>query len=87
MTGAKRIRQGFAYIILVFLAFVFLAPIFIIVMNSFKGNFYISDAPFTLPRGETFAFVRQFGFHHRLCRGGDSAADLDDGVVYRQGQE
>ena len=64
MTGAKRIRQGLAYIILVFLAFVFLAPIFIIVMNSFKGNFYISDAPFTLPRGETFAgfdnFVKGF---------------------------
>ena len=64
MTGAKRIRQGLAYIILVFLAFVFLAPIFIIVMNSFKGNFYISDAPFTLPSGETFAgfdnFVKGF---------------------------
>ena len=37
------------------LAVVFLIPIIIVIMNSFKGQFFITDAPFTLPNSETFA--------------------------------
>ena len=40
--------------ILVVLVILFLSPIFIILMNSFKGQFYISDQPFSLPTKETF---------------------------------
>ena len=45
------------YILLVILAVIFLAPIFIILFNSFKGKLYISDAPFKLPTAETFVGV------------------------------
>ena len=41
-------------------AVVFLAPIAIILINSVKGNFYISDAPFSLPDSETFVGLQNF---------------------------
>ena len=42
-------------IILTALTIAFLFPIFIVLMNSFKGKLYISDAPFKLPTAKTFA--------------------------------
>ena len=48
------------YILLVILAVIFLAPIFIILFNSFKGKLYISDAPFKLPTSETFVGVQNY---------------------------
>ena len=48
------------YIILFIAAVVFLAPIAIILINSVKGNFYISDAPFSLPDSETFVGLQNF---------------------------
>ena len=48
------------YILLVILAVIFLAPIFIILFNSFKGKLYLSDAPFKLPTAETFVGVQNY---------------------------
>ena len=48
------------YILLVILAVIFLAPIFIILFNSFKGKLYICDAPFKLPTAETFVGVQNY---------------------------
>lgn len=56
----KKSRQILSYALLTVLAFVFLSPILIIILNSFKGNFYISDAPFELPNKETFAGFDNF---------------------------
>jgi raffinose/stachyose/melibiose transport system permease protein len=39
---------------LILLTIAFLLPIFLVLMNSFKGQFYITDAPFALPNGQTF---------------------------------
>lgn len=39
---------------LVILAVAFLAPIIIVFINSLKGQFYISNAPFALPDAETY---------------------------------
>ncbi len=57
----KRIFNNTAtYLALILLAAAFLAPVFIVVMNSFKGNFYISDEPFTIPKGETFVGTENY---------------------------
>ena len=48
------------YILLVILAVIFLAPIFIILFNSFKGKLYISDSPFKLPTAETFVGMQNY---------------------------
>lgn len=57
-------KHGFAnvlsYAVLLLLAAAFLAPVAIVAMNSFKGNFYISDEPFTLPRGEKFVGTENY---------------------------
>ncbi|MDR0784620.1 MAG: carbohydrate ABC transporter permease [Treponema sp.] len=45
-----------SYIILSVAAAVFLAPILLVLVNSFKGTLYISDAPFKVPN--TSSFVR-----------------------------
>lgn len=52
------------YVLLSFLSLLFLAPVFIILINSVKSNFYISESPFSLPAGESYAgfgnFVKGF---------------------------
>ena len=41
--------------LLAVLAFVWVIPLAFILINSFKGKFYISDSPFALPTAKTFA--------------------------------
>ncbi|WP_339302261.1 hypothetical protein NSQ90_01275 [Paenibacillus sp. FSL H7-0737] len=41
-----RAKDYSIFTILLVLAIAFLSPIFIVLMNSFKGKFYISDTPF-----------------------------------------
>ncbi len=55
-----RITNAAVYAVLFVLAVLFLSPVFIVLMNSFKGNFYISDEPFSLPTGEKFAGISNF---------------------------
>lgn len=43
-----------SYILLTAAALIFVAPIAIVLMNSFKSKFYISGEPFKLPNSETF---------------------------------
>lgn len=46
--SAKGVNRIF-FVVLCVLAVLFIAPILIVLMNSFKGQFYIADAPFSLP--------------------------------------
>lgn len=47
-------------ILLILLAAVFLFPIALVVMNSFKGKFDIISAPFALPNSQTFAGLENY---------------------------
>ena len=49
MTRRRRRANLLIFLLLLGLALLFLAPILIVVMNSFKGQFYIADAPFSFP--------------------------------------
>ena len=42
------------------LTIVFLFPIFIVLLNSFKGRFYIAATPFALPTGEIFVGLTNY---------------------------
>ncbi|MGN0625495.1 MAG: carbohydrate ABC transporter permease [Oscillospiraceae bacterium] len=57
---SKRWQSIFLPAFLTVLAILFLAPIFLVLMNSFKGQFYISDAPFALPDSQTFVGLRNY---------------------------
>ena len=48
------------FIVMLVLLLVFLFPIGFIVMNSFKGKFFISDSPFSIPSGEAFAGLQNY---------------------------
>lgn len=54
MKAKRKTSDVFIFGILIILAIAFLAPIFIVLMNSFKGKFFISDAPFVFPNKQTF---------------------------------
>ena len=49
-----------SYILLTAAALMFVAPIAIVLMNSFKSKFYISGEPFKLPDGETFEGILNY---------------------------
>ncbi len=56
---ARRINL-LLYVILTIMAILFLAPVFVVLMNSFKGQFYITDSPFSLPDSNTFAGLTNY---------------------------
>ncbi len=61
MVGKKKSAGDLClFIFLCVLAVIFLAPIFFVAVNSFKGKLYISDAPFALPRQETFVGLENY---------------------------
>ncbi len=49
-----KIRNSVFVIILIIVSIIFAAPVFIVLMNSFKSRFYISQTPFVLPNADTF---------------------------------
>jgi len=56
----EKAKIGVGFLALCFLSILFLAPIFIVLMNSFKGKLYISDAPFLLPMKDTFVGLENY---------------------------
>ncbi len=49
-----------ATLLLILLSALFIFPIAVIIMNSFKTRFEISTAPFTLPNSDTFAGLENY---------------------------
>ena len=56
----KNVGNTVIFLILCALVVVFLAPILFIVINSFKGKFFISDNPFALPTSQTFVGLSNY---------------------------
>lgn len=56
----KSAGDGVLLLLLCVLVVIFLTPIFFVVINSFKGKLYISDAPFALPNAETFVGLTNY---------------------------
>ncbi len=60
MEARKKLTDAFLYAILIIVSVIFIAPVVIVLMNSFKGQFYISSAPFKLPDSETFVGLENY---------------------------
>jgi raffinose/stachyose/melibiose transport system permease protein len=60
MNAKKQIQDNVTFIFLFILAVLYMAPILIILMNSFKGRFFISDTPFALPDAQTFVGIENY---------------------------
>lgn len=59
MKAAKK-RNPLLTTSLTLLALLFLVPIFIVLLNSFKGKLFISTDPFSLPDGKTYAGLSNY---------------------------
>lgn len=59
MKGSKVKNNILSFVLLIF-AVAFLAPIFVVLMNSFKGKFFISESPFVLPDADTFVGISNY---------------------------
>jgi len=60
MKAKNNLRDNITFIFLLILAVLFLAPILIVLLNSFKGRFFISDTPFALPDAQTFVGITNY---------------------------
>jgi raffinose/stachyose/melibiose transport system permease protein len=60
MNTKKTRLENVTFILVLITAILFLSPIFIVFMNSFKGRFFISDTPFALPNAQTFVGLENY---------------------------
>ena len=60
MNARKSYLNNGIFVFVLILAVLFLSPIFIVLMNSFKGRFFISDTPFALPNAQTFVGLQNY---------------------------
>lgn len=56
----KKGKSTPVFLLLIVLSVLFIAPVIIVLVNSFKGQFYISGAPFSLPSSLTFAGLENY---------------------------
>lgn len=56
----KKKGNAIIYVILCIIAVVVLFPLYFILLNSFKGKFYISKQPFDFPTGKLFAGLTNY---------------------------
>jgi raffinose/stachyose/melibiose transport system permease protein len=60
MESAERSRNNILSVALSALAVLYLVPLLLVLMNSFKGRFFISDTPFALPDGKTWVGIQNY---------------------------
>lgn len=60
MNTSKRSGLNLTFGFLLVLAFLYLAPLFLVLMNSFKGRFFISNTPFAFPDAQTFVGLKNY---------------------------
>lgn len=60
MNQKSKIFNGFSFAILLLLSVLFLFPIYLVIMNSFKSKFNIVGTPFLFPNEETFVGLENY---------------------------
>lgn len=56
----RQTEKTIIFCFLVLLSAIFLVPVFLVFMNSFKSKLYISSSPFSLPARETFVGLQNY---------------------------
>lgn len=60
MKKSKRVGNNVVFFVLLTLSVLFLVPIIIVIINSFKSRIYISSQPLKLPNAETFVALENY---------------------------
>lgn len=56
----EKIMHGILYVVLTVLSVIYMIPVLVILINSFKANAYVSDRPFKLPDSTTFVALKNY---------------------------
>lgn len=54
------VKDWVKFIILLIISIVFIAPILLVLMNSFKGKLFVSNEPFAFPNAESFVGLKNY---------------------------
>lgn len=60
MSTKRKTANSFYFALLLLLSVIFLFPIYLVLMNSFKSKFNIVGTPFEFPNGETFVGIENY---------------------------
>ena len=60
MKKSKRVGNNVIFFVLLILSLLFLVPIIIVIIDSFKSRIYISSQPLKLPNAETFVALENY---------------------------
>ena len=60
MVKHKKVSNIFSFSLLLILSLIFLFPIYLVIINSFKSKFNIIGNPFSLPNEETFVGIENY---------------------------
>ena len=60
MKKSKRVGNNVIFFVLLILSVLFLVPIIIVIINSFKSRIYISSQPLKVPNAETFVALENY---------------------------
>ena len=60
MIKHKKVSNMFSFVFLSILSLIFLFPIYLVIVNSFKSKFNIIGSPFSFPNEETFVGVENY---------------------------
>ena len=60
MNAKRKTANSFYFALLLLLSVIFLFPIYLVLMNSFKSKFNIVGTPFEFPNGETFVGIENY---------------------------
>ena len=60
MSSREKTFNVVGFFALLVLAVLWLVPLALVLMNSFKGNLFISQSPFALPDSQSFAAERNY---------------------------
>ncbi len=58
--GKQKLKNLLGFLILLFFALLFVMPVAVVLMNSFKSRFSISQYPFVLPDADTFVGLENY---------------------------
>lgn len=54
------VKDWIKFVILLIISIVFIAPILLVLMNSFKGKLFVSNEPFAFPNAESFVGLKNY---------------------------
>jgi raffinose/stachyose/melibiose transport system permease protein len=60
METQQRPKINTTVVFLIILAILYMVPLLLVLMNSFKGRFFIATDPFALPNSQTFAGLKNY---------------------------